>query len=212
MVEYKKYDSFFEKEVLKIFTDAFFKYPLFYGAFEDVIKDEAKLYSLYETIMKAIFKATIRKNECIIGMVDGKVASIVIVQKPTDKPISVWDYVVSGMPKVLVKLGIKKTFEYLDFTDHTEDVVKSIKEPRWHLYFLAVDPSRHHEGLGTDAIQNYVIPLVKKNDGKLITVNTNAEKNVEFYKKNGFSVIEKDLHRFYGNTIINWTFRMDLKD
>ncbi|SEQ38625.1 Acetyltransferase (GNAT) domain-containing protein [Lachnospiraceae bacterium NE2001] len=212
MVEYREYDASYEEEVLKVFTSAFFKYPLFYTVFQGVVKGEKNINELYELLIKGIFKATIRKDECYIGFLNGRVASIVIIERPTSKPIGFWDYAVSGFPKVLFKLGIIKIMKYLTIADDTEIVVKRIKEPRWHLYFLAVDPAHQHEGIGSDAIQNFLIPLVKKNGGKLLTVTTNAKKNVKFYLDNGFSLVEEEKLSYYGNTIGNWTFRMDLND
>ena len=198
--------------MLEVFTDAFVNYPLFYGIFEGIFKTGQKLQSFYEQSLKSIFRATVRKDRCFIGFLDGRVVDVVILESPTEKPIGFFDYFVSGMPAIFLKLGLKKTFQYLDLSERTEVVVKSIKEPRWHLYFLAVSPKHQKEGIGTDAIQNFVIPMVKKNNGNLLTVTTNSEKNVKFYLDNGFSLVKEEMLEFNGRTFGNWTFRMDLKD
>ena len=211
LVEYVKYDASYEEEVIKVFTEAFKNYPLFYNIFEDNFETEEKLLEFYKMVIKAIFKATIRKDACYVGLKDGQVVSAVIVESPDNKPIGVWDYTVCGMPGVIMKLGIKNTFKFLNLSDRTEVVVKSIKEPRWHLYFLAVDPEYHGEGIGSDAICNFLIPLVKKNNGKLITVTTNSEKNVSFYLNNGFSLVEEETLEYNSKPFGNWTFRMDLQ-
>ena len=80
MVEYKRYDRSYEDEVLRVFTEAFAGYPLFWGVFEGRFKTEAELRSFYERLMKGIFRATIRKDDCYIGFEYGKVASIVSVK------------------------------------------------------------------------------------------------------------------------------------
>ena len=209
-VEYKRYDKSYEDEVLKVFTEAFVNYPLFWGVFEDRFKSEEKLRSFYDCLMTGIFRATVRKDDCYMGIVDGKVAVIVIVEKPTDKPVGFWDYAVSGMAGIIARVGLKTTLNFMDMSDKTEIVVKSITEPRWHLYFLAVNPKYQKQGFGSAAIQDLVIPLVKSNGGNLLTVTTNAEKNVAFYTKNGFEVIKEETLECNGKTIGNWSFRMDL--
>ena len=98
----------------------------------------------------------------------------------------------------------------MELSERTEDVVKSIKEPHWHLYFLVVNPKLQSKGLGSDAIQNFVIPLVKDNNGKMITVTTNSENNVKFYLKNGFSLVKEETIMYNEKSLGNWTFRMDL--
>ena len=57
MVEYKRYDRSYEDEVLKVFTDSFVNYPLFWGVFEDRFKSETELRSFYERLMKGILES-----------------------------------------------------------------------------------------------------------------------------------------------------------
>ena len=210
MVEYKRYDKSYEDEVLKVFTEAFVNYPLFWGVFEDRFKSESKLRSFYERLMKGIFRATVRKDDCYMGIEDGNIIAVVIVEKPSDKPVGFWDYAVSGMAGIIARIGIRDTLRFMEMSDRTEIVVKSIPEPRWHLYFLAVDPGCQKQGMGSGAIQDFLIPLVKTNGGNLITVTTNAEKNVAFYVNNGFKLVKEETLECNGKTIGNWTFRMDL--
>ena len=209
-VEYKQYDSSYEAEALKVFTESFVNYPLFWGVFKDRFKSEIKLRSFYEVLMKGIFKATIRKYDCYVGVADGKVTVIVIVEKPSDKTVGFWDYAVSGMAGVIARIGLIDTLNYMELSDKTETVVKSITKPRWHLYFLAVDPKYQSRGIGTGVIQDFLIPLVRSNGGDLITVTTNSEKNVGFYIKNGFSLVKEETLAYKEKSIRNWTFRMDL--
>ena len=98
----------------------------------------------------------------------------------------------------------------MELSDKTEIVVKSIPEPRWHLYFLAVDPNYQSQGIGTGAIHDFLIPLVRSNGGNLITVTTNSEKNVDFYIHNGFSLVKEETLEYNAKSIGNWSFRMDL--
>ena len=209
-VEYKQYDSSYEAEALKVFTESFVNYPLFWGVFKDRFKSEIKLRSFYEVLMKGIFKATIRKYDCYVGVADGKVTVIVIVEKPSDKTVGFWDYAVSGMAGVIARIGLIDTLNYMELSDKTETVVKSITKPRWHLYFLAVDPKYQSRGIGTGVIQDFLIPLVRSNGGDLITVTTNSEKNVGFYIKNGFSLVKGETLAYKEKSIRNCTFRMDL--
>ena len=210
MVEYKHYERSYENEVLKVFTESFVNYPLFWGVFEDRFKSGIKLRSFFECLMKGIFRATIRKDDCYIGIADRKVTVIMIVEKPSDKPVGCWDYVVGGMAGIIARIGLRDTLKFMEMSDKTEIVVKSIPEPRWHLYFLAVDPKYQKLGIGSGAIQDFLIPLVKSNGVNLITVTTNSEKNVSFYINNGFKLVKEETLECNEKSIGNWTFRMDL--
>ncbi|MCR5478570.1 MAG: GNAT family N-acetyltransferase [Ruminococcus sp.] len=79
------------------------------------------------------------------------------------------------------------------------------------IYFsLAVDPKYQSRGIGSGAIQDFLIPLVRSNGGNLITVTTNSKKNVAFYIKNGFTLVKEETLEYKAKSIGNWTFRMDL--
>ena len=208
-IEYKKYNTSYEKEVINIFVKAFENYPLF-DIVKDDFKTEEKYHSFYNCFMKALFKATIRQNVCYIGINNGKVINLVIIDAPTDKPVGFLDYILCGGLNPILKLGLFNVLKYLKLSDETEYFVKSIKEPRWHLYFLVVDPKYQGKGIGSDAINNFLIPLVKEKNGKLITVTTNAKHNVKFYTNNGFSLIKEETLIYKDRTVDNWSFRMDL--
>ncbi len=78
MVEYQQYDSSYEAETLKVFIDSFVHYPLFWGIFEDLFQSEIKLRRFHAQLMKGLFKATIRRDDCYIGVADGTVRAIMI--------------------------------------------------------------------------------------------------------------------------------------
>ena len=208
-IEYKKYNTSYEQEVIYIFIKAFENYPLFEIVKND-FKTEKRYRSFYGSFMKSLFKATIRRNECYIGINDGKVIDLVIIDAPTDRPVGFLDYVLCGGIKPILKLGLFNALKFLKLSDETEIVVKSIKEPRWHLYFLVVETNQQGKGVGSDAIKNFLIPFVKEKNGNLITVTTNSEHNVNFYIKNGFSLIKKENLKYKDRTVNNWSFRMDL--
>ena len=208
-IEYKKYNTTYEQEVINIFIKAFENYPLFEIVKND-FKTEKRFHSFYDSFMKSLFKATIRKNECYIGINDGKVIDLIIIDAPTDKPVGFWDYVLSGGIKPILKLGLFNALKFLKLSDETEIVVKSINEPRWHLYFLVVEPNHQGNGVGSDAIKNFLIPFVKEKNGNLITVTTNAKHNVNFYIKNGFSLIKEENLKYKDRSVNNWSFRLDL--
>ena len=208
-VVYKKYKPSYEAEVLSVFLKAFENYPLF-CIYRDAFRTEKAFRNCYTQVMTGIFRATLRKDKCYLGFAGGKIISLIVIEAPADQPVSFWDYTVSGMPRIIVTLGLKNTLRYLKLSDETEYAVKEIKEPRWHLYFLAIAPEFQGKGIGSDAIRHFLIPLVRKNGGKLITVTTNAKKNVPFYLGNGFTLVKEETLGYNGKTVGNWTFRMDL--
>ena len=114
VVEYKRYDSSYEAEALRIFTESFVNYPLFWGVFENRFRSEIKQRDFYEHLIKGIFRATIRQDDCYIGVEDGNIAVIMILEKPSDKPVGFWDYAVSGMAGVIARIGLADTLRFMN--------------------------------------------------------------------------------------------------
>ena len=208
-LEYREYDPSYEKEAIDIFTKAFESYPLF-EIVRDDFKTRERYLRFYRGFMKALFKATIRKNACFLGVSGDRVIDLLIVEAPTDRPVGFMDYVLSGGIIPIVRLGLINALRYLSLSEETEKVVKAIEGPRWHLYLLAVDPSCQGKGAGSDAIRNFLLPFVRERKGKLITVTTNAKRNCGFYAGNGFSLLKEETLLYKGKSVTNWSFRMDL--
>jgi len=81
----------------------------------------------------------------------------------------------------------------------------------WNLECIAVGKKYHGQGIGSRFIQDCIIPFVKKEGAKCITLITNEEKNTHFYKKNGFELtIDEQKLTFNNKPLTNWSFKRDL--
>ncbi len=124
-LEYRKYEPSLEQEAIDVFIHAFEGYPLF-DIVKDDFKTEERYHRFYRSFMKALFKATLRRNVCYLGIHDGKAISLIIIDAPTDKPVGFMDYVLCGGVNPILKLGLRNALKFLALSDETESVVKSI--------------------------------------------------------------------------------------
>jgi ribosomal protein S18 acetylase RimI-like enzyme len=76
---------------------------------------------------------------------------------------------------------------------------------------LAVSKLHQGKQLGTKMIQDCVIPFVKKQGGRRLTLITNNEANQKFYSKNGFVQFFEDKLHFIDGVAHNWSFKLELK-
>lgn len=61
--------------------------------------------------------------------------------------------------------------------------------PKYYLTLLAVDINAQGRGIGTAMIHECIVPFLKEEGCKLLCLNTNEEKNRNFYRKNKFDEI-----------------------
>ena len=83
--------------------------------------------------------------------------------------------------------------------------VEDMKTPHWFLPLLGIDPPYQHSGLGS----NLLAPMLSRADadGLPCYLATAEPRNIQFYQKQGFAVINEGVEPQSG--IKFWTFRRE---
>jgi ribosomal protein S18 acetylase RimI-like enzyme len=102
---------------------------------------------------------------------------------------SIWSVLRSGGFRVLRKTGIKamkRGYPLYNFLGPTHKRLAPFDH--WYLQLLAVEPEKQGKGYGSLLIR----AMIKKIDleGLPVYLETNIEKNVPFYQKHGFEVLD----------------------
>ncbi|MNJ45199.1 Acetyltransferase (GNAT) family protein [compost metagenome] len=80
----------------------------------------------------------------------------------------------------------------------------------WYLSMLAVSKKHQGKSLGSKMIHDCVIPFVKRNGGRRLTLITNTEANRKFYQKNGFTQFFSNMLHFKDGSVNNWSFQQKI--
>ncbi len=158
-------------------------YPIFTFLFPEKLKRKEKLLALFVGLGRyglryGYVHASSQNFEGVAIWLNSEVMKMTLIS-----------YIRCGFLKVLRKVGLKYTMRYLkllDFMGELHD--KHMSEPHWHLAFLGVRPEHQRKGYGTllmDEMLNY-----SKNDNWPYYLETAEEKNIDFYEKFGFKLVE----------------------
>lgn len=164
-------------------TKAFDNYPMFVHILGDKynlenVKKFLRFLTKY-TILYGEAYATSKKLEGIILYIDFKKYKFGLIRS-----------LQSGILPVM-KIGKEVGQRFMVFDEITMRVHKEvINSSHQYVILLGVNPEVQSKGLGTRLL-GQVISLAKRN-GQACYLETHGEKNVAFYKKQGFQVASED--------------------
>ena len=79
----------------------------------------------------------------------------------------------------------------------------------WYCCSLTVDPAFQGKGVGTALIE-FMEQYARARGGKQLTLFTNSDKNVAFYKNHGFEVFDQRNFVYEGHKMGSWSVKKTL--
>jgi ribosomal protein S18 acetylase RimI-like enzyme len=104
--------------------------------------------------------------------------------------MSLWQMIKHGALKILFRLGfqfVKDMDLYVEFMEKNTNEL--VKEPHYHLNWLAVEPELQETGIGTELMYAMLEKFSKEK--MKCYLDTQERENVEYYRKFGFKVLRK---------------------
>ena len=190
------------QKIGKVLAGAFMDYP-----FMTLIKDDLKKPEYYpaflELLDSLLTKLYIKGETCLVAERDGEIMAVALLQQ---KDFSILSYLLNGMVKLFRFITPRNLLKYLDLVDRSEEHLKKSNSFDWYLMLLAVNPSVKGQGVGSAFLRDAVEPYVKSKGCKRLGLITSIEKNVPFYKKNDYVLLDFMELEYGTKSIGNWAF------
>ena len=192
--------------IAKLAAQSFCNYPFFRFAFRDSFKSERAYLAYMEKLHRIHIKANMRNHICLVGTIDETIVSTAMLQDPNKKRIRIGEYILSGGISLMFPVGFSRILDFFTISEEAHADCAKNCPGAWYLELLAVDGNRKGQGLGSNMLQDCVIPYIKTRGDKLLSLITNTEQNRKFYTKNGFQEFAGRKLTRQGRTIGNWSF------
>ena len=190
------------QKIGKVLADAFMDYP-----FTTLIKDDLKkpeYYPAFLELMDSLLTRLYIKGEtCLIAEQGGEIMAVALLQQ---KDFTILSYLLNGVIKLFRYITPIKLFKYLDLVERSEQHLKKSGNFDWYLMMLAVNKSIQGQGIGSAFLENCVVPYVKAKGCKRLGLITSIDKNVFFYKKNNFTLLDFMMLDYGTKSVGNWAF------
>ena len=190
------------QKIGKVVVDSFFDYPFLTLIIDDLKKPEnyPAFLELLEILLTRLY---IKKETCLVAEQDGEILAVALLQQ---NDFSILSYLLNGVIKLFRYISPRNFLTYLDLVDRSEEHLKKSNSFDWYLMLLAVNPSVKGQGVGSAFLRDAVEPYVKSKGCKRLGLITSTEKNVSFYKKNEYVLLDFMELEYGTKSIGNWAF------
>ena len=190
------------QKIGKIVAYSFFDYPFLTLIIDDLKKPEYYLAFL-ELLESLLTRLYIKEETCLVAEQDGEILAVALLQQNN---FSILSYLLNGVIKLFRSISLRNFLKYLDLVDRSEEHLKKSNSFDWYLMLLAVNPSLKGQGVGSAFLRDAVEPYVKSKGCKRLGLITSTEKNVPFYKKNDYVLLDFMELEYGTKSIGNWAF------
>ncbi len=194
------------KAIAELVAASFGEYPMYTLCFRDKFKTKDRFFAYMKKLNKVHILANARKHKCFVGVIDGKIVSIALLQDPSIKRINLFDYILSGGIGLLFPIGFQRLLGFFNVSNQAHKDCEEKYGASWYVELLAVSTEHKGHGLGSKMIKDCLMPYVKSQNGKELALITNTESNCKFYKKNGFTNFAVSKLKWGDTSITNWSF------
>ena len=190
------------QKIGKVLAGAFMDYP-----FMTLIKDDLKKPEYYPAFLELLYslltRLYIKGETCLVAERDGEILAIALLQQ---KDFSILSYLLNGIVKLFRFISPRNLLKYLDLVDRSEQHLKKSGNFDWYLMMLGVNASIQNQGIGSAFLQEGVEPYLKAKGCKRLGLITSTEKNVCFYEKNKYELLDSMILDYGTKSIGNWAF------
>ncbi|MFT8705089.1 GNAT family N-acetyltransferase [Bifidobacterium aquikefiricola] len=198
--------------IVDLVSRSFLEYPLFSFVFRDAFSSQADYLKFIETLFSMYIRSIGRKNDCLVGVQNGTIVSMALVEKPKNRHVGLLNNIVSGGWRLPMQVGVRRLIDFSRICNETEKDCFARYSDAWYVELLAVKSDCRGQQLGSRMIHDCLIPYVRQRGGTEITLMTNTEPNRRFYVKNGFTEFLSQMVERNGITVGNWSYYMSLDD
>ena len=210
MIEYRETKKDEIKMIANMVAETFGEYPMYSLTFRDKFRTRDDFIRYMKKLNKVHILANARKHKCFVGLNNGEIISVALLQNPRIKRVTLFDYILSGGVSLLLPVGFKRLIDFFKISNVAHEDCERTYPDAFYIELLAVSKDFKGHKVGSKMINECLIPYAMSEGAKEICLITNTKRNCTFYEKNGFINFSHSDLNWHGNTIDNWSFVKDL--
>ena len=168
---------------------------------------------MIRSVLYGTWRAVMQKSHFLTVKIDGKIVGLAVLEDPHYKRPSDLQFLLHGWWNVYFSAGIKRVNAWVNMDETAGTPCHDYQhngENIWYCSSLTVDPPYQGKGVGTQLVA-FMEEYIREHGGKQLTLFTNSEKNLAFYKKNNFEVFdERDIAVRDGLKMRSWRVKKTL--
>ncbi len=107
MIEYREAKKDEIKMIANMVAETFGEYPMYSLTFRDKFKTKDDFIKYMKKLNKVHILANAKKHKCIVGLNNGMIISVALLQNPRVKRVTLFDYILSGVFRFYFRSDLK---------------------------------------------------------------------------------------------------------
>ena len=202
-----------KREELSDAVELSFRAYEYYEYFFNFFPDLGLRHKVIRSVLYGTWRAVMQKSHFLTVKIDGKIVGLAVLEDPHYKKPSDLQFLLHGWWNVYFSAGIKRVNAWVNMDETAGTPCHDYQhngENIWYCSSLTVDPPYQGKGVGTQLVA-FMEEYIREHGGKQLTLFTNSEKNLAFYKKNNFEVFdERDIAVRDGLKMKSWSVKKSL--
>ena len=202
-----------KREELNDAVELSFRAYEYYEYFLNFFPDLGLRHKVIRSVLYGTWRAVMQKSHFLTVKIDGKIVGLAVLEDPHYKRPSDLQFLLHGWWNVYFSAGIKRVNAWVNMDETAGTPCHDYQhngENIWYCSSLTVDPPYQGKGVGTQHVA-FMEEYIREHGGKQLTLFTNSEKNLAFYKKNNFEVFdERDIAVRDGLKMRSWSVKKSL--
>lgn len=185
-------------------SEAFNNYDLYQQTIRQTFLNESAYQRFIQHLHEVHIAVNVHLKKVFVVEDEQQIVSVVVLDSAQLPAASIWQYLKYGGLKLLPYVLKNQLGQFLTMLDRAEKIPQEDKQANWHVNLLAVNPAHQGQQIGSKTLTQFVLPYVKKQGGQQVSLITNTMRNVAFYRKNAFQVIDERVLTFKATEIKSW--------
>jgi GNAT superfamily N-acetyltransferase len=202
-----------KREELSDAVELSFRAYEYYEYFLNFFPDLGLRHKVIRSVLYGTWRAVMQKSHFLTVKIDGKIVGLAVLEDPHYKRPSDLQFLLHGWWNVYFSAGIKRVNAWVNMDETAGTPCHDYQhngEIIWSCSSLTLDPPYQGKGVGTQLVA-FMEEYIREHGGKQLTLFTNSEKNLAFYKKNNFEVFdERDIAVRDGLKMRSWSVKKSL--
>lgn len=207
-MDYRRATSQDLAAVIDLSTAAFYQDPL-YTLVKPYCKDEYSYRQFVSISQQAFLTFCLEQAICFVGIQNEQIVAFAILERPQEEKLHLWQYIKNGGWKLLGLLSPFKLLAYMNLLEGVMQPCEELGESCWYLAHLAIDPAFQGSGLGSQMLNECLLPFVKDHQPTLLSLVTHKKSNVAFYQRNGFKLFDHRKLAWENAGLDNWSLWLE---
>ena len=182
-----------------------------YEYFTNYFPDADRRLDFLRKVIKSEYLTNYGHAVFLVGKQEGRIVAVTQILPPDYKKPNDFAYLIHGWWRVLAIRPKEPVNDWLTMDEKAGAYCHQLmKDGMWYISSLTISPDCQGQGIGSDIIENCIIPYIRQHGGKRMCLFTNSEKNVRFYTKCGFEIIDRQTISYNGHEMGSWSFTKDI--